>query len=76
MDWTRLACIGLEFDDSVIQTIEYDYPHMTERPCEEMFRRWLRGEGCQPVTWERLLEGINDSEYGELARKIRKLFSP
>ena len=43
VDWQRVA-IFLGFDHSVLTTIEYDYPHMTEKACEEMFRRWLSGE--------------------------------
>ena len=73
VDWTKVA-LCLEFDSSVIRVIEYDYPHMTERACEEMFERWLSGEACQPITWKRLIQALNDAEHGVLAQKLKKSF--
>ena len=70
VDWQRVATI-LGFDHSVLTTIEYDYPHMTEKACEEMFHRWLNGEAGGIVTWERLIEALNDAGHSELARKTK-----
>ena len=37
-----------------------------------MLSHWLRGTaGDGPVTWERLLEAIEDARCGELAQQVR-----
>ena len=71
VDWQRLATF-LGFDHSVLTTIEYDYPHMTEKACEEMFRRWLNGEAGGVITWGHLIEALKDAERSELAKTIQK----
>ena len=43
-----------------------------EACCIEVFQRWLRGEGLEPVTWETLLEGLRDMDYINLAGDIEK----
>ena len=74
-DWQTVA-LALRFDYSVIRTIEYDYPHMTEKACEKMFERWLNGEVCEEsITWERLAQALDEAKHGTLAKKIKQLFS-
>ena len=71
--WDVLAGV-LEFDDEIVEIIRRDTEGCScEKSCREIFRRWLNEEACQPVTWERLIEALNDAEKGELASQIREL---
>lgn len=72
VDWTKVAS-SLQFEYSVVSTIEFDYSHRTEQACEQMFHRWLNGEACETITWERLIEAFYDSEHAVLADKVKKM---
>ena len=74
-DWEGLALL-LEFDYSVIKLIRENNSGRdarTERCCQDMLCRWLDGEACQPVTWERLVEAIRDIPNDKLATEIQEL---
>ncbi len=73
--WDELALL-LEFDFCVIGLIRENNrgrDAIAERCCQDLFRRWLDGEACQPVTWGRLLEAIKDLENHRLATEIEEL---
>ena len=72
---TPKVALALRFDYSVIRSIERDSLHVTEDACEEMFERWLNGEACEPVTWERLVQALDEAEHATLARKVWSHFS-
>lgn len=44
-----------------------------EACCEEMFQRWLRGEGWQPATWRVLIELLEDAKYNHLAQQVKDM---
>lgn len=69
--WQRVA-LSLGFDHSVLDTIQYDHPHRTEAACTEMLKRWLNREACEAITWQRLLEALEDAEHSELAKKLKQ----
>ncbi len=73
--WEELAML-LEFDYCVVKVIRENNrgrDAMTERCCQDMFCRWLDGEACQPVTWERLVQAIRDLPNDTLATDIETL---
>ena len=74
VDWKMLALI-LQFDHNVIEAIKDDNRGINEKCCQDMLRRWLDGEACQPVTWERLVEAIRDIPREKLATEIDQLLS-
>ena len=42
----------------------------------KLMERWLQGTaGDGPVTWETLVEAINDARMGELAQQLKKVLS-
>ena len=42
----------------------------------KLMERWLRGRvGDGPVTWETLVEAIDDAQYGELAQQLKRVLS-
>ena len=72
VDWEKLA-LRLEFDHNVIRTVKENNSGKDERiesSCRDMLCRWLDGEACQPVTWERLVEAIRDIPRDTLATEI------
>ena len=42
-----------------------------QESCHEIFRRWLDGQGCQPITWEKLIEALKDAEKSCLAEQLQ-----
>ena len=71
-DWQTIA-IHLELPHEVVRNIHYDTVNIgCERSCPEAFSRWLDGEGCQPITWERLIKVLEDAEKSKLAKELEK----
>lgn len=69
--WRQVA-IALHFEGSVIEIISESARSYPEPACEDMFRRWLRGEGRGPITWDTLIESLEDAEFENLADDLRK----
>ena len=75
VDWEKLAYC-LEFHHHVLQTIKENNSgrdERIERCCQDMLCRWLDGEGSQPATWRRLVEGIRDIPRERLATELEQL---
>ena len=71
--WKDLA-MALRFDYSLIKIIREDNKHDScVEACEDMFHRWLEGEACQPVTWERLIEALKDIDQSTLGGTVHRL---
>lgn len=67
--------LALDFDDSDLNNIERDKGNV-EDCCMELMRRWLQGiVRTTPVTWETLLEAMEDAQFVELARKLKGILS-
>lgn len=72
--WRNLA-YALEFHDDVVDIIKHDTQQLgCEESCHQTFCRWLGGEGCQPITWGRLIEALRDAEHAELAAQLQHFF--
>ena len=68
--WEEMA-YHLGLSDHVVRIIKCDIVGC-EKSCRETFRRWLDGQGCQPVTWERLIEALKDAERNSLAERLQE----
>lgn len=67
--------LALDFDDSDLNNIERDKGNV-EDCCMELMRRWLQGiVRTTSVTWETLLEAMEDAQFVELARKLKGILS-
>lgn len=67
-DWEKLA-LALHFRGEIIRKQRHFQP---EAACCTILQRWLNGNGLQPVTWETLVECLEDIGYGTLAGYLRK----
>ena len=58
---------------NVVEGITVDkHVHDYEAINQEIFRRWLNGEGRQPATWETLIQALSDAQLYELATIIQR----
>ena len=75
VSWRDVA-YALEFDDDLVKNIEHNTLNKDcVAACYETFRRWLRGEACQPLTWGRLIEALKDAERDTLARELEHMLT-
>ena len=74
VDWKRLG-LALEFDYNVLKTIERNAHFVVEESCLELLHRWLDGEACDPITWDRLIEALRDAEHAKLAIQLEHLLT-
>ena len=67
--------LALNFANSDLKNIEKDQSNV-EDCCMELMNRWLQGTvQTKPVTWETLLEAIEDAQFVELAQKLKGILS-
>ena len=74
MDWWELG-VALDFNPDLLKTIEgnnWNRAHRTEQCCNDLLSRWLDGEACQSVTWERLIEALKKIECAVLADQLEQ----
>lgn len=75
-DWKKMAYY-LKFEDCVVENIQRDTVQFgCDESCRECFRRWLNGEACRPVTWERLIEALRDAKKDTLATRVTQFLGP
>ena len=69
--WLMLGDL-LEFDDggTKLNNIERKYSDPSSC-CREIFQCWIRGEGVQPCSWEKLTDLIEDCGEVVLAKDVR-----
>lgn len=58
-----------------VKDLESHYREDPERINQEIFRRWLRGEGKQPVMWKTLIEVLDDSHLSCVSEEIEATFT-
>ena len=71
-DWEGIA-IALQFEASEIETVRSDCHFQSKPACRNIFGKWLDGQGCQPVTWQRLGEALADVGFSTLARDLQEV---
>ena len=71
--WKDMA-YALRFEDHVVENIEHDTQGKgCVEACHLTFRTWLKEEACH-VTWERLIEALNDIKLGTMASELAESF--
>ena len=70
-DWEKLA-LALRFRGVVIRAVRESEHFQVERACHTILHRWLDGQSLQPVTWDTLVECLEDINHGSLAGDLRK----
>lgn len=71
-DWKNIGYC-LELPGYVLDNIEHDTVNFgCEQSSHETFRRWLNGEGRQPVTWRTLIEVLQDADRKTLAADLKQ----
>lgn len=68
--WKTLGSL-LDFSVAALANIESSRQDV-ESFCHELLSRWLQGATKGPVTWEKLVEAINNARYGVLAQQLRE----
>ena len=64
--------LALNISDYHLDNIEHSSHRNVEEWCLTMLSDWLRGTaGDGPVTWERLVEAMEDARCGELAQQVK-----
>ena len=63
--------LSLDSDGKTIDDIKEKHKDDHESGCKEMFKLWLSGSGVRPVTWRKLVQVLEDSDYKALASDIR-----
>ena len=71
-DWEELA-LALHLRGEIIREQRHFQP---EAACHNILQRWLNGDGQQPVTWDTLLDCLEDIGHGTLAGYLRKEVVP
>ena len=67
--WQDVA-LALRFGGSVIASIKESTFSNVEEGCRRMLDRWLEGQFHEPVTWERLVEALQEANFMELAESL------
>ena len=69
--YTNLGLILLnDKDGSIVDQITSEYHWKAEDITKEILKRWIRGEGKQPVTWKTLTDALSAIGLTELAKSI------
>ena len=71
-DWEKLA-LALRLRGDIIQEQRHFQPEVA---CHNILQRWLNGEGREPVTWDTLLDCLEQTPNGTLAGYLRKVLVP
>ena len=74
-DWEKLV-LALQFRDGVIRAVQQSQHFQVEAACRTILQRWLDGEARQPVTWETLMESLEDIGHDTLASDLRRELEP
>lgn len=61
-------------DGGKVRAIEVAQHHDPTVITPEILRRWLTGEGANPVSWNTLIEALRDARLNTLAQDIEEAF--
>ena len=69
--YTQLGTFLLEDDDgSKVEAIENQYRDNAEKINIEILKKWIQGQGKQPVTWRTLVDVLREIDLNSLADSI------
>ncbi len=74
-NWEEVA-IALDFDVPEIATVRLECHFQPKPACRMILSNWLKGQGCQPPTWERLVEALSDANFLSLAQDLQQILGP
>ena len=74
-DWEKLA-LALRFRCGIIRAVRENERLLVEPACRRILERLLDEEGRQPVTWETLVECLEDIGHGTLTGDLRRELVP
>ena len=60
---------------AIVDGITKEHRGNPENINNEILKKWLQGQGRQPVTWKTLIEVLRDSQLTELADEIQRNLS-
>ena len=67
--WYEMALsLGLE---SATESIEMSTHSRADKACQKMFTKWIGGSYRTPVTWQTVLEALNDCDLGLFADEVK-----
>lgn len=67
--WEKLALVmGLNYPDT--EKIKLD-TNGAEKACLSVFILWLEGKTPKPISWDQLLECLQDADLSSLVEKIK-----
>ena len=71
-NWRKVGQL-LDFDSTgqQLQVIDSRERGDPEKCCLAMFRYWLEGNGKQPVSWNTLIEILEDGDFRNLAHEVK-----
>ena len=69
--WKQVAT-RLYFEGYDILRIGKD-ERLAEDACRTVFIEWLEGKGRSPITWDTVLQALNEAEQGELANDLEEV---
>ena len=58
---------------TIIPAIALEYHYQAQWINREILRRWIQGEGKQPVTWKTLVDALQDTDMKTLAEYIEAI---
>ena len=70
-NWEAIA-IALHFN-SDIEIVQRNTHHQVVPACRTIFQKWLKGEGCKPVSWQRLIEALLHAKFIVLAKELQEI---
>lgn len=71
--WKKIG-FALTFTNFDLNKIEHDLKNEKDC-CSELLSRWVQGAVAEPVSWQKLLEVLNDIHYTELAQQLSVILS-
>ena len=66
----------LEFDEDGTTLGVIESNHLkAEVCCRAMFQHWIKGNGVRPCSWRKLIELLEDCDFGTLSEEVSTVFS-
>ena len=72
--WVSVAT-RLHFESHDISRIREDCHYQTTKACQTVFIEWLEGKGRTPITWNTVIEALEEADLSKLARELKIVFS-
>ena len=56
---------------NIVESLEIEYHYNAERITTEIFKRWIRGDGLKPISWDALVQLLQDADLHNLAVELQ-----